>query len=296
MSDRHEKTKRRGGLSRHPSPVTHHSSLAPNRIDQTFARLRGEGKKALIAYIMGGDPSLQETEALVLELERAGADIIELGVPFSDPIADGPVIQRAAERALRSGTTLKKILDVVAALRGRTQVPLVLMTYYNVIHAMGEADFCRRACSAGVDGVIVPDMPPEEGAQLADAAERMGLHVIHLLAPTSTASRRASIASRSRGFIYYVSLTGITGAALTDTEDVRRNVEKIAKVSDTPVAVGFGIATPEDAANVARLADGVIVGSAIVRLIGEGQQRPGLAERVGRFVRDLKQAVASVAA
>jgi tryptophan synthase alpha chain len=267
-----------------------------NRLDSTFDRLRAKGEKALIAYIMAGDPSLQETEALVLELEKAGADVIELGVPFSDPIADGPVIQKAAERALRSGTSLRKILQTVKTIRTRTQIPLVLMAYYNTIHALGEAAFCRQAVEAGVDGLIVPDMPPEEAGPLEPAAAEAGLRVIFLLAPTSTSSRRAMVAKRSRGFLYYVSLTGITGAKLTDLEDVRRNVAKIRQVAEIPVAVGFGIATPQDAAQMAGIADGVIVGSAIVRQIGEHQQDPHLPERVGQFVRSLKTAMSAGAA
>ncbi len=264
-----------------------------NRIDSTFQRLKAKSEKALIAYIMAGDPSLQETEALVLELERAGADVIELGVPFSDPIADGPVIQKAAERALRSGTSLRKILETVTALRSRTQIPLVLMAYYNSLHALGEAAFCQQAVAAGVDGLIVPDMPPEEAGLIESAAADAGLRVIFLLAPTSTSARRTTVAKRSRGFLYYVSLTGITGAKLTDLEDVRRNVAKIRHVTDVPVAVGFGIATPQDAAQVASIADGVIVGSAIVRQIGVHQQDQDLPERVGQFVRSLKIAMSA---
>ncbi len=263
----------------------------PNRLDTTFARLKAKGEKALIAYIMAGDPSLQETEQLVLELERAGADIIELGVPFSDPIADGPVIQKAAERALRGGTSLKKILAVVATLRARTQIPLVLMAYYNTIHAFGEAGFCREAARAGVDGLIVPDMPPEEAGTLDAHASTAGLCIIYLLAPTSTPDRRAMVARRSRGFVYYVSLAGITGAQLTDWGGIRQNVEKIRKVTTVPVAVGFGVATADDAAKVGEMADGVIVGSAIVKRIGDHQQDACMAEQVGHFVRSLKTAL-----
>jgi tryptophan synthase alpha chain len=246
---------------------------------------------------MAGDPSLQETETLVLELEKAGADLIELGVPFSDPIADGPVIQQAADRALRSGTTLRRVLDLVERLRRRTQIPLVLMAYYNTVHAMGPEAFCRRAVEAGVDGLIVPDMPPEEAGPLAAASEAHGgPALIYLLAPTSTAARRSAVATRSRGFLYYVSLTGITGAKLNDLDDVKRNVDRIRRVADLPVAVGFGIATPEEAARVSRLADGVIVGSAIVKQVAEHQQGPELAARVGRFVGSLKRAMTAAAA
>lgn len=263
-----------------------------NRIDTTFGQLMANGEKALIAYIMAGDPSLADTEALVLELERAGADIIELGVPFSDPIADGPVIQKAAERALRSGTSLRKILDTVANLRRRTQIPLVLMAYYNSLHACGESAFCRDAARAGIDGVIVPDMPPEEDALLAAAACEGGPHLIYLLAPTSTPDRFAQVARRSKGFLYYVSLTGITGAQLPDLESVRRNITKIRRLTKVPVAIGFGVATPDDAARVGEIADGVIVGTAIVRRIDEYREQPDMVQKVGQYIASLKAAVA----
>ncbi len=261
------------------------------KLDRTFAQLRQRGEKALITYVMAGDPSLQETEQLVVELEQAGADIIELGVPFSDPIADGPVIQQAAERALRSGTSLRKILPMVTRLRVRTQIPLVLMAYYNSIHAFGPERFCREAAQAGVDGLIMPDMPPDEAGPLKGPAAAAGLPLIFLLAPTSTAERRTFVARQSQGFVYYVSLTGITGAKLPNLADVGKNVEKIRKVTQVPVAVGFGVATPEDAAKVAAIADGVIVGSAIVKLIAAHRQKPEMVKRVAEFVRSLKNAM-----
>jgi tryptophan synthase alpha chain len=264
-----------------------------SRIDQTFSRLRERREAALIAYLMAGDPTLAETEQLVLELEGAGADIIELGVPFSDPIADGPVIQQAAERALRSGTSLRTILPMVKQLRTKTQIPLVLMAYYNNIHAFGPERFCREAVAAGIDGLIVPDMPADEAGPLQGPAEASGLQLIFLLAPTSTAERRTFVARQSRGFVYYVSLTGITGAKLSNVADVGRNVEKIRKVSKTPVAVGFGVATPEDAAQVSAIADGVIVGSAIVKRIASHQQQAGMVGQVAGFVRSLKSAMAA---
>lgn len=262
-----------------------------SRLDRTFARLQQGGEKALIAYVMAGDPSLQETEQLVVALEQAGADIIELGVPFSDPIADGPVIQQAAERALRSGTSLRTILPMVTRLRARTQIPLVLMAYYNNIHAFGPERFCREAAQTGVDGLIMPDMPPDEAGPLKGPAAAAGLPLIFLLAPTSTAERRTFVARQSQGFVYYVSLTGITGAKLPNLADVGKNVEKIRKVTRVPVAVGFGVATPEDAAKVAAIADGVIVGSAIVKLIATHQQKPEMVKHVAEFVRSLKNAM-----
>ncbi len=261
------------------------------RLDQTFTALKQKSEQALIAYVMAGDPSLQVTEDLVVELERAGADIIELGVPFSDPIADGPVIQQAAERALRSKTSLRTILPMVKRLRARTQIPLVLMAYYNNIHAFGPERFCHEAAQAGVDGLIVPDMPPDEAGPLKGPAAAAGLQLIFLLAPTSTADRRTFVARQSQGFLYYVSLTGITGAKLLDVADVGKNVEKIRKVTKVPVAVGFGVATPEDAANVAAVADGVIVGSAIVKKMAACQQKPEMVTQVAEFVRSLKTAM-----
>jgi tryptophan synthase alpha chain len=241
--------------------------------------------------VMAGDPSLQETEQLVVELEQAGADIIELGVPFSDPIADGPVIQQAAERALRSGTSLRTILTMVARLRARTQVPIVLMAYYNSIHAFGPERFCQEAAQAGIDGLIMPDMPPDEAGPLKGPAAASGLPLIFLLAPTSTPERRTFVARQSQGFVYYVSLTGITGAKLLNLADVGKNVERIKKVTRVPVAVGFGVATPEDAAKVAAIADGVIVGSAIVKQIAAHQQKPEMVKHVAEFVRSLKTAM-----
>ena len=261
-------------------------------MDLTFQRLKAERKKALITYLMAGDPSLAETEQLVLELEQAGADIIELGVPFSDPIADGPVIQQAAERALRSGTTLRGILSMVGRIRTQSQIPLVFMAYYNSIHAFGPERFCREAAASGVDGLIVPDMPPDEAGPLQGPAAAAGLQLIFLLAPTSTAERRAYVARHSHGFVYYVSLTGITGAKLGGVAEISRNVEQIRKLSKRPIAVGFGVRTPQDAADVSSIADGVIVGTAIVNQIAAGQQQQGLTARVSGFVKSLKSAMA----
>lgn len=261
------------------------------RIESTFQRLRQANKKALIAYLMAGDPSLADTERLVLEIEQAGADIIELGVPFSDPIADGPVIQLAAERGLRSGTSLRKILAMMKSLRMRTQVPIVLMVYYNSIYAMGLETFCREAALAEIDGLIVPDMPADEAGPLKGPAAAAGLRLIFLLAPTSTTERRAYVAKESQGFLYYVSLTGITGAKIQNMAEVGKNVGRIKKVTRTPVAVGFGVSTPDDAAQVSAMADGVIVGSAIVKQIAAHQQDPDMPAKVGLFVGSLKAAM-----
>ena len=263
-----------------------------NRIQQTFADLQSKGEKALIPYIMAGDPSLEATESLVLTLAENGADLIELGVPFSDPIADGPVIQQAAERALLSGTTLKKIFSAVRSLRTKTQIPLIFMAYYNTIMAMGLEMFCVEAVAAGVDGVIVPDLPPEESDELYHAVLKAGGPVIiFLLAPTSTAQRRKDVSKQTHGFIYYVSLTGITGAQLTDLTQVKKNVQAIQKMSKKPVAVGFGISTPEQAHNVAQFADGIIIGSALVRHISEHHQDENFLSNLKTLTASLKTAI-----
>jgi tryptophan synthase alpha chain len=241
---------------------------------------------------MAGDPSLDVTESLVLTLAESGADLIELGVPFSDPIADGPVIQQAAERALQSGTTLKKILSTVRSLRSKTSVPIIFMAYYNTILAMGLEKLCAEAVSAGVDGLIVPDLPPEESDELYHATKKAGGPVvIFLLAPTSTPQRRKEVIKRTHGFIYYVSLTGITGAQLPDLNQVKKNVQAIRKIGKKPVAVGFGIATPEQAKNVAQFSDGVIIGSALVRNIAEHHEDPAFLTNLKVLTRNLKTAI-----
>ena len=265
-----------------------------NRIQHTFHSLIAKGEKALIPYIMAGDPSLEMTESLVLTLADGGADLIELGVPFSDPIADGPVIQQAAERSLHAGTTLKKIFSTVRSLRTKTQVPLIFMAYYNTILNMGLEKFCDEAVAAGVDGVIVPDLPPEESDALYEATmETGGPTIIFLLAPTSTPQRRKDVISRTHGFIYYVSLTGITGSQITNFNQVKKNVSAIQKIAKKPVAVGFGISTPEQARNVAQFADGVIIGSALVRTIAEQHQDNNFLLNIKRLIRNLKAAVSS---
>lgn len=264
--------------------------VSSHRIAATFQWLRQRKEKALIPYIMAGDPSLADTESLIVSLERAGADLIEIGVPFSDPIADGPVIQRAAERAMQSGTSLPGIIRLVQSVRAITQVPLILMTYYNTIMAMGEQRFCHEAVEAGVDGVIVPDMPPEEAGLLQKAADEQGLCVIFLLAPTSTPSRQTDVITRTRGFIYYVSMTGITGAKLRHLDSIQRNVLALQRKASKPVAVGFGIATPEEARHIAAFADGVIVGSAFVRIIEEHRHAPDCLQAVSHFAAGLKAA------
>lgn len=240
-----------------------------SRIDKTFKRLKKEGKKAFIPYIMAGDPSLQRTKDIVLLFEKCGADIVELGVPFSDPLADGPTIQRASERALKNGVTLRKVISLVKDVRQKTQIPIVLMTYYNPVFKYREDDFIRDAKDAGVDGVIVPDLPPDEAEDFIKISKKTSLNTIFLLAPTSTEDRIKKVIRASSGFIYYVSITGITGATLLLDGSMEALISNIKKYTDKPIAVGFGVSTPLEATAVAKVSDGVIVGSAIVKRIHE---------------------------
>jgi len=263
-----------------------------NRIDQTFERLRGIKETALIPYIMAGDPYLERTEDLVLAMEAAGADIVELGVPFSDPIADGPVIQRAGLRALKWKTSLKDVLKLTADIRKKSEIPLILMTYYNPVLKFGIARFFKEAVACGLDGVIIPDLPPEEGRAVLDGSRRSGLNWILLAAPTTPARRLRVLSSRTSGFLYYVSLTGITGAALNHFSGIKTRLAALHRMTSRPVAVGFGVSTPDQARTLSGMADGVIVGSAIVRLIEEHMDDPDLPGVVSGFVKRLKQAVA----
>ena len=260
-----------------------------SRLEATFTRLRARGERALVAYLMAGDPSLAETGRLVIEAERRGADVIELGVPFSDPLADGPVIQRAGTRALAAGTSLARVLEMVSTLRAQVHVPLVVMTYYNPVLAFGLKSFARTAADAGADGVIVPDLPWEECEPLRAETEPAGLDMIQFVAPTSTPTRVKTIARLSRGFIYVVSLTGVTGARRELPKDVDAQIRTLRLVTTKPVCVGFGVSTPEQVAAVGQIADGVAVGSAIVRTIEEHTGTAALVDRVGDFIAALKQ-------
>ncbi len=259
-----------------------------SRLDTRFERLRAAGERALVAYFTAGDPSLETTARLVLEAQRRGADVIELGVPFSDPLADGPVIQRAAQRALANGVSLRRVLELVAALRGELTVPLALLTYYNPVLAFGLRPFAETAAKAGVDGIIVADLPPEEAGPLATEAEPAGLDLVHLAAPTSTTDRLRLIARRSRGFIYLVSLTGVTGERTGLPPELASQIRALRLLTTKPVCVGFGIGRPEQVAAIGHMADGVIVGSAIVRLIEDHAGSSDLVERLGTFISELK--------
>lgn len=262
------------------------------RIEKLFRKLKLKQEKAFVPYIMAGDPSLAQTEELVKGLADLGADLIELGVPFSDPIADGPVIQRASVRSLRQKTTLPGILDMVERLRQKVSVPIVLMTYYNPILKFGEERFVKEALEKGVDGVIIPDLPPEEADGLMKAADEEGLDIIFLIAPTTSFSRMKKVAQHARGFIYYVSLVGITGAKMGAVSDIQRQIKSLQKVSPLPILIGFGISTPQEVSQAASLAEGVVVGSALVRQVedhlADGTANPKVLECAKTLMQGIK--------
>ena len=258
------------------------------RIGERLAALRARGERALIPFITAGDPDLGVTEALIPALAEAGADVIELGVPFSDPTADGPKIQRSSERALAAGTTLRRVLGLVKAVRSRTDVPIVLMGYTNSFLAMGERNFPEAAREAGVDGVITVDCPPEEEPAYFENLEECRIDAILLAAPTTTDARLAFLAERTRGFFYYVSLTGVTGARAQLPPRLAENLSRMRAVSKVPICVGFGVSTPEQAAFMGEHADGVVVGSALVDRIGRAASREAALDEAVRFVASLK--------
>jgi tryptophan synthase alpha chain len=264
--------------------------VAVSQIEQVFARLRLRGERALIPYFCAGDPDLETTARLIAEADARGADVIEVGLPFSDPLADGPTIQRAAVRALERGTSLYRLLPVLAGVSGRIRTPLVVMTYLNPLHRYGLERVTRDLASAGVAGLIVPDCPIDESPPLARAAGRAGLDLVALAAPTSGPERLRRIARASRGFVYLIPLTGITGERTEVPAELVRLVRDLRAVTTKPIGVGFGISTPEQVAAVVRHADGAIVGSAIVRLVERLAGDPDLVGKVGEFIATLKAA------
>jgi tryptophan synthase alpha chain len=265
--------------------------IAAGRIAEKFAELRARDEVALIPFIVAGDPDLGRTARLVLELEARGADLIELGVPFSDPMADGPANQRAAARGLAAGATIPAILAMVAELRKRTQIPLVLFGYYNPIHHYGNARLCADAARAGIDGLLIVDLPPEEAGELAVSARANQLDIIYLLAPTTPLERSRVIARSATGFLYYVAVTGVTGARAGLAADLASNVRNLRTITKLPIGVGFGISTPAQAREVAGFADAVVVGSAISQLIEANQTSANLVQVVGEFAESLKAAI-----
>lgn len=258
------------------------------RIADTFARLRATHQRALIPFLVAGDPDLATTAQAIEVLTAAGADLLELGVPFSDPIADGPINQRAAQRALAGGVTISAVLDLVRQLRGRHDLPVVLLSYYNPILQYGLPRFCKDAGASGVDGLVIPDLPADEGDELVTAARAVGLDTIFLLAPTSTTERIRLVAERASGFIYCVSITGVTGVREALAGDLAAFVQRIRAATTLPICVGFGVSTPEQAKHVAEIADGVIVGSALVSVLESSGDR--LAQ-LGRLVGALRRAI-----
>ena len=262
-----------------------------SNISATLNALKEQGKKALVTFITAGDPDLDTSEKIVHTLIESGVDLIELGFPFSDPMADGPTIQFASERALESGTTLRGVLDMVARVRQHSNVPIILMGYFNPVFCYGPELFARDASAAGVDGLLLVDLPPEEADELHPLLKEAGIDLITLLAPTTGAERSAQLAAAGEGFLYYVSMTGVTGSQQVDAGSIAAAVSELKAQSPVPVAVGFGISTPADAAAVAEIADAVVVGSALVKLIAEKSSSPDLLDAVGTFARALKKAI-----
>jgi tryptophan synthase alpha chain len=262
-----------------------------NRIVERFSRLNREHQKGFIVYIGAGDPDLEATRQLALAFDQLGVDVLELGVPFSDPLADGLVNQLAAQRGLESGTTPPRVLETVAAIRRDSQIPIVLYIYFNLIHRYGLEPFIRDAAQAGVDGLLVLDLPPEESDGYEALMRQAGLCNIYLVAPTTPDDRIELIVKRGTGFIYYVSREGVTGMQTKVADTIAQMTSRIRAHTRLPIAVGFGISTPQQARIVAASAEAVVVGSAIVNQIAQQGRAPDLIKRVGEFVRPLLQAV-----
>jgi tryptophan synthase alpha chain len=265
-----------------------------NRIVEKFAKLKQAGKKSFVVYIGAGDPNLEATRQLALAFDHAGVDILELGVPFSDPLADGLVNQLAAQRGLESGTTPPKLLATIAAIRKESQIPIVLYIYFNLIHKVGLEKFITDAAQAGVDGLLVLDLPPEESDNYEALMKKAGLCHIYLVAPTTPEDRMALIVKRGAGFIYYISREGVTGMQTSVASNLASQIAKIRAHTSLPIAVGFGISNPAQARAVASEGDGCVVGSAIVNQIAEHGQSPELVAKVAAFVKSLGDAVKSV--
>jgi tryptophan synthase alpha chain len=258
------------------------------RIAEAFDRMRAGGRPGLVAYVTAGDPDLARTAEILIALAASGADVIEVGVPFSDPLADGPVIQRASERALASRTTLRRTLQMIGETRDRIAAPIVLFTYVNPIVRMGESEFVAAAAAAGVDGVLVLDLPVEEAGPFRDRLVAAGLDPIFLLSPTTTDARIRASAALGSGFLYVISRLGVTGARAQVAADAEPLIRRIRAQSDLPLALGFGISTPEQVAQVGQWADAAVVGSALVNVIAEHGSSAAVAERAGAYVRWLR--------
>ena len=265
-----------------------------NRIVARFAQLKQAGKKAFVVYIGAGDPHLEATRQLALAFDQVGVDVLEIGVPFSDPLADGLVNQLAAQRGLESGTTPPKLLETVAAVRKLSQIPIVLYIYFNLIHKVGLEKFIADCARAGVDGLLVLDLPPEESENFEALMNAAGLCHIYLVAPTTPEDRMAKIVSRASGFIYYISREGVTGMQSSVATNLASQVAKIRAHTDLPIAIGFGISNPDQAKAVAKEGDACVVGSAIVNQIAANGKSPELVAKVGAFVKSLADAVKAI--
>lgn len=259
------------------------------RIGKKFEALQAKNEKALVVYLTAGDPSLDMTKELIFGLEKAGVDILEIGVPFSDPTADGPVIQAASQRALKTGTTLAGVLKMVADIRRMSQIPIILFGYFNPIFAYGVEKFAKAANEAGVDGVLVVDLPPEEASELRVYTDAVGLDFISLVAPTTGRDRLKTILQSATGFLYYISITGVTGTAAPKSEDIAREVGKIRKLTKMPIAVGFGISNAVQAKEIGSIADGIVIGSPVVKLIDENRNNSNLVNVVSDYADDIKK-------
>ena len=269
-----------------------------NRIDRTFKRLRKEGKRAFVTYIAAGDPDMKTSGRLIRALVKSGSDLVEIGIPFSDPLADGPTIQKATQRSLKAGCTVKKVLNMVRDLRREeVDTPLVFMTYYNIVFNYGIGRFIKAAKTAGADGIIVPDLPMEESEELTRIADGEDFSVILLAAPTTSPERFRKIAGRSRGFIYYVSLTGVTGIRKKLSAGLKKDIRKLKKLTSKPVCVGFGVSSASQARVLAHAADGIIVGSALIKVIEKHLGDPArMVRAVEAFTGSIARAVHGVRA
>ena len=259
-----------------------------NRIEKVFAELKSNGQKALIAFITGGDPDIETTESLILAMEDAGVDIIEIGIPFSDPVAEGEVIQEADARALAGGCTVDKLFGMVKKLREKSDIPLLFMTYANPVYSYGKERFMKNCMESGIDGIIIPDVPFEEKGEFEDECNRYDIRLISLVAPTS-GERAERIAAEAKGFLYCVSSLGVTGVRSNINMNIAALIESIKKVSSIPCAIGFGVSTAEQARDMAAISDGVIIGSAIVKLVAEFGKES--VSSVKGFVSEIKEAI-----
>jgi tryptophan synthase alpha chain len=262
------------------------------RIEKTFSDLKRKNEKALVVYLTAGDPDIETTYRLILSLAYSGVDILEIGVPFSDPTADGPIIQAASQRALRNGVTLSAILDTIATFRKVCDIPIVLFGYYNPIFAMEKQYFATKARKSGVDGILVVDLPPEESRELRQYTDIQNLDFISLIAPTTSSERIKMISENATGFLYYISVTGVTGTTIPRPDETKRDAERIRTITTLPLVIGFGISTPGQAAEISPYADGIVIGSAVVKLIEESAGKNDLVGIVSSYTREIKMAIA----